>query len=130
MLFNSNHTLFFENKLNYKSRLNLYTQYEELVELDKRRNLVDPMNFLPSPALFMDLENNYGITQTHDDFNFLIKSDFNSFFISNNVDIPSYFDHTKSVKRSINNIPILKFNNYFMRDGLRYKTLFLLNQTV
>jgi len=54
-------------------------------------------------------------------FNFKNQSIFSNFFILNNIDIPKCFSKTKSLKRSLGQINLLKFNNFFFKNGLRYK---------
>ena len=81
-----------------------------------------------SSEFFNEVEDEYGIFVVADDFDYLRFSTFYSFFGENNLDVPRFFKKTKSVKRPINEVSLLKFNNYFMRKGARYKsTKVLLN---
>ena len=81
--------------------------------------------FFPCIALQKqtDLKNllldDYGTHESIDDFFFLKNRTFASFFRESNVDVPRCFNNTKSVRRSINELHLLKFNNYLMRDGKR-----------
>ena len=61
----------------------------------------------------------YGTHEAIDDFNYLKNRTFTSFFRENNVDVPRCFNNTKSTRRSNNELHLLKFNNYLMRDGKR-----------
>jgi len=87
---------------------------------------IDKINFClktkESSSFFNEVEDEYGIFSTWEDFNYLNHSSFYEFFNINGVDVPKFFKKTKSVKRPINEISILKFNNYFMRNGSRYKS--------
>lgn len=61
----------------------------------------------------------YGSHTAAEDFWFLKERTFTSFFRESNVDVPRCFRKTLSVRRSINEIKLLKFNNYLMRHGKR-----------
>jgi hypothetical protein len=61
----------------------------------------------------------YGTHESIDDFSYLKNRTFVSFFRENSVDVPRCFKHTSSVRRSNNELHLLKFNNYLMRDGKR-----------
>jgi hypothetical protein len=61
----------------------------------------------------------YGSHDSYQDFEYLNNSTFTSFFRENSVDVPRFFQRTISVRRSVNEIHLLKFNNYFMRHGKR-----------
>lgn len=72
-------------------------------------------HFEPSFSNF-ELSNNF-ITK----YEFKKKFSFTNFFISNLVDVPICFKKSKSLSRKINSSPILKFPNYFLRDGKKEK---------
>jgi hypothetical protein len=59
---------------------------------------------------------------------FLKNRTFTSFFRENNIDVPRCFKKTKSVRRSNNELHLLKFNNYLMRDGKRAQSFKYLSQ--
>ena len=61
----------------------------------------------------------YGNHETYDNFQFLKEKTFTSFFRENEVDVPRCFKKTLSVRKSLNEITLLKFNNYLMRSGKR-----------
>lgn len=61
-------------------------------------------------------------------FEYLGLSTFSSFFRSNLTDIPDCLDRIRSLRRVQNELPLIKLNNYFMRDGKRYFTLKRLNK--
>lgn len=61
----------------------------------------------------------YGTHEAIDDFFYLKNRTFASFFRENRVDVPRCFNQTRSVRRSNNELHLLKFNNYLMRDGKR-----------
>ena len=70
-----------------------------------------------------DLKNllldDYGNHEAIDDFYYLKNRTFISFFRENSIDVPRCFAHTRSVRRATNELHLLKFNNYLMRDGKR-----------
>ena len=107
-----------------------YIQYEPISEpflfskVDSYHNIHDTSLF------FSDRDDLYGTYCVEDSFEFLITSQFYSFFTLNNVDVARFMKRTKSVKRHINEIDFLKFNNYFMRSGKREKSLKILNTTL
>ena len=71
----------------------------------------------------VDLKNllldEYGSHAAAEDFWFLHESTFTSFFRESNVDVPRCFQKTLSVHRNVNEIKLLKLNNYLMRHGKR-----------
>lgn len=67
------------------------------------------------------LLDHYGEHESIDDFNYLKERTFTSFFRDNSIDVPRCFNKTRSVRRPINQIDLLKLNNYLMRDGKRLK---------
>ncbi len=69
------------------------------------------------------LDENYDTNDIPNVFEFLRHSEFKYFFSTSLVDIPQCFNFSKSLRRSINKTPLVKFNNYLMRDGKRLKTL-------
>lgn len=52
-----------------------------------------------------------------DNFYFLRKTSFISFFVNNLIDTPSCFKKIKSLKRTNMELPMLKFINFFMKKG-------------
>lgn len=52
------------------------------------------------------------------------------FFRDNLIDVPRCFAKTKSVRRPINQVDLLKFNNYLMRDGKRLKLFGKLSKSI
>jgi hypothetical protein len=70
----------------------------------------------------------FGLENAKDDFEYLQNTTFTNFFKSANVDVPRCFKKTKTIRRSINEVEILKLNNYLMSQGKRSKTFkFLAN---
>lgn len=72
----------------------------------------------------------YGEHESIDDFEYLKDRTFTSFFRNNTIDVPRCFRKTKSVRRPINQIDLLKLNNYLMRDGKRLKVFGALTNTI
>lgn len=79
-----------------------------------------------TPEFYNELHDEYGVYEHEDEFDYMDRASFYEFFDENAVDIPCFFAKTKSVKRGINELEVLKFNNYFMRKGKRYKSLKLI----
>lgn len=80
---------------------------------------------------FVDLLlEHYGEHESIDDFNYLKDRSFTNFFRNNSIDVPRCFRKTKSVRRPINQIDLLKLNNYLMRDGKRLKVFGALSRTL
>ena len=69
------------------------------------------------------LDESYELTSSFTVFEFLKHSEFKYFFSTSLVDIPQCFNHSKSLRRSINKTPLVRFNNYLMRDGKRLKSM-------
>lgn len=76
------------------------------------------------------VDNEHGTEDVTEEFEFLHHSTFISFFRSNGVDIPTCFRATRSVRRAVNEVDILKLNNYLTRHGLRAKSWALLSSVV
>lgn len=80
---------------------------------------------------FLDvLLEHYGEHESIDDFEYLKDRTFTSFFRNNAIDVPRCFSKTKSVRRPINQIDLLKLNNYLMRDGKRLKVFKYLSSSL
>ena len=80
---------------------------------------------------FLDvLLDHYGEHEAIDDFEYLKDRTFTSFFRNNSIDVPRCFSKTKSVRRPINQIDLLKLNNYLMRDGKRLKVFKYLSSSL
>lgn len=67
------------------------------------------------------LMDHYGEHEAIDDFGYLKERSFTAFFRDNAIDVPRCFRKTRSVRRPLNQVDLLKFNNYLMRDGKRLK---------
>jgi len=76
------------------------------------------------------LLDHYGEHEAIDDFEYLKERTFTSFFRDNLIDVPRCFRKTKSVRRPINQVDLLKLNNYLMRDGKRLKVFGALSKTL
>lgn len=73
-----------------------------------------------------EVEDLYGAYDISEDFMYLNNLDFYNFFQDSQVDIPVCLRRTFSVRRAIHKFELIKFNNYLMRKGLRYRSLKLL----
>jgi len=95
--------------------------------VDKTQNCI---GVAESPLFIEEIEDAYGIYNVREFFDFIDYSSFYTFFTENRVDVPRFLRKTKSVRRSVNDLEFIKFNNYFMRKGMRYRTLNLLNTSL
>lgn len=73
------------------------------------------------------LLDHYGEHVSWEEFEFLKERNFVSFFKDNLIDVPQCFKKTKSVRRPLNQIDLLKFNNYLMRHGKKEKSFLQLS---
>jgi hypothetical protein len=96
--------------------------YED--RLDHCLSISDTLEF---DEILMD---HYGEHESIDDFYFLKERVFTDFFRDNAIDVPRCFRKTKSVRRPINQIDLLKLNNYLMRDGKRLKVFTYLSRAL
>lgn len=116
--YDHNLDIYFSEKNIY---FNIYFQYIELDENFFNYKVKDYLKLGNFHQSGIENRDNYGMYDVEDFFDYSIYSPFYNFYKSNLVDIPKCFKKTKSVFRKQNNLDILKFNNYFMRKGLRYK---------
>lgn len=72
----------------------------------------------------------FGLENAQEEFDFLKNVTFTNFFKSSNVDVPRCFRKTKTIRRPINEVEILKLNNYLMRHGKRSKTFKFLSNSL
>jgi len=121
---NIEHTVNFYYGL--ESNLPYRIQHTSFTGAKLKEHILDPWVTIRSTESFLEKEDVYGIYEVEDDFEYLRRSTFYDFFSNNKVDVPQFFRKTISVKRKINELPILKFTNYLMRHGKRYKTLKLI----
>jgi len=61
----------------------------------------------------------YGLSTATENFTYLKKLTFVNFFKENSLSTLTCFSKTKSVRRRINEVDIMKLNNYLMRSGKR-----------
>lgn len=97
---------FYEDRLNHCLSLRETTEFTEL------------------------LLDHYGEHEAIDDFEYLRERTFTSFFRNNTIDVPRCFAKTKSTRRPINQIDLLKLNNYLMRDGNRLQAFGALSKAL
>jgi hypothetical protein len=65
----------------------------------------------------------YGSHTAYSDFIYLQEKTFTSFFREHSIDVPRCFTRSLSVKRSVNEVNLLKLSNYLMRNGNRSSTI-------
>lgn len=75
-----------------------------------------------SDNFYFWLDETYETNSSFLNFQFLKHSEFKYFFSNSMVDIPRCFNFSKSLRRPINKLPLVRFNNYLMRDGKRHKS--------
>lgn len=56
-------------------------------------------------------------------FFYLRKLSFISFFINNSIDVPICFKKSKSLKKKIFELPLLRFTNFLMQQGKQQKSI-------
>lgn len=76
------------------------------------------------------LLDDYGDDEAIDDFEYLRERRFTSFFTENGIDVPRCFSKTRSVRRPLNEVKLLKLNNYLMRDGKRAQAFKFLSKAL
>ena len=96
-------------------------QYLKFTDKFLNKKLFNLLEFYQDEEWVNDFEDLYGDYDNEENFDYLINCDFYNFFNEIQIDVPKCFENTLSVKRSINQIELLKFNNYLMTSGLRYK---------
>lgn len=89
--------------------------------------LVDVQETEAFSNLVMD---EYGLDEITDDYEYLSNSLFTNFFKYNGVDIPKCFKKTKSMLNSKNELPVLKFLHFLMRDGQKLKSSVILQKSI
>lgn len=123
---NLDHTVEWYYNMNYNK--SFLIQYHLFSQFELKEKVVPFVDNYDSTAIVDYREDLYGIFSTFEDFEFINYSSFYTFFTLHKIDIPTFFRDIRSLKRSRNDIEILKFNNYFMRMGKRYQSLkFLYN---
>jgi len=86
---------------------------------------------VPQDFIFEEfLLEEFGLENAKEDFEYLKNVTFTNFFKSSNVDVPRCFRRTKTIRRPINEVEILKLNNYLMRQGKRAKTFKFLSRSI
>ena len=105
-----------------ESNKNSFLQY---MDFDKKffEQRLDHCLLIPQNTIFNEfMLEEFSKENSKDEFEYLSNITFTNFFKSSNVDVPRCFKRTKTIRRPINEIEILKLNNYLMRQGKRYKT--------
>nr|YP_010049535.1 ribosomal protein S7 [Strombidium cf. sulcatum]QPL15940.1 ribosomal protein S7 [Strombidium cf. sulcatum] len=79
------------------------------------------LNLFEEKSLFDSMTTKYGRGDSKNKFSYLSRNSFILFFKENNIDTPICFQDSNSLKRKINEVELLKFNNYLMKDGKRWQ---------
>jgi len=86
---------------------------------------------VPQDFIFEEfLLEEFGLENAKEDFEYLKNVTFTNFFKSSNVDVPRCFRRTKTIRRPVNEVEILKLNNDLMRQGKRAKTFKFLSRSI
>ena len=92
-----------------------------MLESKRESNLLSDTSYSRDDLFKVKRNWNYRIYS--DDYLFLKTSSFISFFLKNNIDVPTCFDKSKSLNFRSFQLPLLKFFNFLMRRGKRDKFL-------
>lgn len=106
-----------------ESDKNTYLQQIQMTEEFYSEKLKHCLSIYENSLFFNEVWENYSNYDSMNDFEFINSSSFYSFFNHNKIDIPKCFKYSLSLRRSSNEITLLKFSNYLMRDGDRNKYL-------
>lgn len=124
-LFESHVELHYKEKPSGKT----YLQYLSLSDKFYREKIDACSGFAFKDEYIDNLYSSYSLYTPNNEFNFLKTNSFNTFFSLCHIDIPKCFTRSKSLKRFSNEVALLKFNNYFMRNGERYKSFRFFTQS-
>jgi len=119
-----------ERHYEIESDKNYILQQMEVEEEFYEDRLDHCLNIHDSTEFIEILLDHYGEHEAIDDFEYLKDRTFTSFFRDNSIDVPRCFNKTRSVRRPINQIELLKLNNYLMRDGKRLKVFKYLSTSI
>ena len=114
---NTNHHI--ERHYEINTNKNYFLQYIYVSDEFYKNRFMHCLDMQESIKLKNLLLDEYGHHNSYSEFFFLSNSTFTSFFRENSIDVPRCFSLSKSIRRSSNEIDLLKFNNYFMRHGKR-----------
>ena len=112
-----------ERHYEFESDKNIYLQQVHVSETFYSDKLKHCLSIYEDSLFYNDLWENYSNYDSINDFDFLKSSSFYSFFNHNKIDIPKCFKYSTSLRRSSNQVTLLKFSNYLMRHGDRNKYL-------
>lgn len=130
--------IIFDKKIEYT----VEWYYPENLEIDNLEQYVIPDNdyfikkmknktyIMDEVSFFDEIEDNYGLYNLFEDFDYIKYSAFYSFFINNSIDVPRFFKKTKSVKRSYFSNDYIRFVNYLMRSGKKSKSIKIVNLSI
>lgn len=116
----------------YASDINktYFIQYLKFTNKVRNKKLHNLLVISKNDQLIEEVEDLYGIHEVEDDFSYLLDSNFYDFFTEAQVDIPRCFRKTYSAKREIHKMELLRFTNYLMTSGLRYKAFKYLSRVL
>jgi len=85
--------------------------------------LTEKLELLENKNLYNVITNKYGEGDSENYYSYFQENKFLDFFKSHKIDTPTCFNKTKSIRRPSNKLELIKFNNYLMRQGKRWKFL-------
>lgn len=94
-----------------------------------RRRLSNTYPMSGSAAAIELREEEYGVYDPAWDFEYLLRTDFIDYFDDVEISVPKCFRKTFSLRRPILELDMLRFSNYLMFQGLRYKSVTVLLTT-
>lgn len=125
---NTEHNL--ERHYEIETNKNYYLQYVYVSDEFYKDRFSHCLGLSESVDLKNFLLDEYGSQEPATDFWYLKKRSFTSFFRESNVDVPICFRKNISIRKPINEIKLLKFTNYVMRDGKRSQTFKILTSAL
>ena len=126
--FNSDHNIGHHHET--ETNKNSFLQYMDFDKKFFEQRLDHCLNFSQNTPFNEFMLEEFSKENAKNEFEYLSNITFTNFFKSSSVDVPRCFKRTKTIRRSINEIEILKLNNYLMRQGKRYKTFKFLSKSI
>ncbi len=130
VLFTKNTEHHIERHYEIESNKNYYLQQMDIEEEFYEDRFSHCFRLSDSVEFKNLLLDEYGDHEAIDDFDYLHNRQFTSFFTDNSIDVPRCFSSTKSVRRPLNEVKLLKLNNYLMRDGKRAQSFKFLSKSL
>ena len=130
VLFTKNTEHHIERHYEIESNKTYYLQQMEIEEEFYEDRFSHCLKLSDSTEFKNLLLDEYGDHEAIDDFDYLHNRQFTSFFTDNSIDVPRCFSTTRSVRRPLNEVKLLKLNNYLMRGGKRAQSFKFLSKSL